>query len=283
VTTLESATGQILDKLSDLVVGPVQGTVTAIATRGTPRIMQGQLAQLPDGRRVRARRTKVLCAQPTMIPVRLEHLSPSFPAARNYLPIHAGVRATWLDGPADIEPSAAMSAFGPGVMAAGLHLGSVVENDRVTNGEDLFAAGAEGTAKAVLLAPSLRPIGDEHEARRGWFEATWRLRINLDCLSLQKTPRALARTIFDALAGCLLGATVADDIVRFGPWEPVRHPGPATTWELVFMSRLAVDGRVSRAVHQTDPELTGAVTTITLLGDDAQPAPFRVQDEMRLR
>lgn len=277
MTTLDSTADQVFDKLADLVTGPVCGTLAATATSDV-WVPQGQLATLADGRRVRVRKATYVTETSTAVPVRLEWLSPSYPAARNYNPVPNGTAATWLSPVAGLDAAATTNEFASGTRASGLLINSVVEHDRIANGGDLFGSGAQGTSSILLLDPEVTPIGGEQYNAHQYFDVKWSLRVNLATFEPKKDATARARSAFDALCASLLGSTCGDDVVRFGQWRRVAKTEKSHSWELQFFTRLAAAGRPSYDAGDATFDEVGV--TITIPRDDEQDAPFRIEDEI---
>lgn len=279
-STLESTAAQLLDKLVETVSGPVRGTITATATSGTVKVRIGQIATLPDGRRVRVIKRTAVSTTPTAVPCRLELLSPASPAAANFKAVAIGTVATWLSPPAGLAATGTTSAFAAGANAGSLKIAALVEHDNASSPPEIFAAGAQGTAALILLSPSVRRIGPDNLTSYGLYEATWRLRLCLFDVAEEKIRRTRARNTFDAIAASVLNAAAGDDSVRIGGWNPVRETGWGTSaWEATLLTRLEVDGRTMRdAAAEADFE--GADVTVKIPGDSDQPSPFRVVEDV---
>lgn len=71
MANVSSSSLQIFDKLSGVLVGPVRGFVSCTALSNV-WVPQGQLATLPDGRRVRVVKATEVTTSATNVPVRLE-------------------------------------------------------------------------------------------------------------------------------------------------------------------------------------------------------------------
>jgi len=276
MSSLECVAGQILDKVVDLSLGPVQGTLETVASAPT-QVLQGQRATLSDGRLVRVMKSTRVGTSPTLVQARLEFPSPSYPRANNFAIIPAGTVATWIDPPAGVAPTSTTNAFAPGIRSDGLFIAGIAEHDDVDNPAELFAAGVQGSARLILLTPNVRRVGADTFVTRMLAEATWRLRLVLGKLSAQAEPRALARKTFDALVKSLHGATAGNDEIRLTAWTRIRDPKWPNTWEATLLTRVVIPGRTLQA--QDAPFLT-AGADVRLPGDGAQPGPFRVLDDV---
>lgn len=279
--TLDTTAAQLLDKLADLAVGNIFGTIAATSSVDV-YIPQGTMATLPDGRRVRCvKATKVWGgAHPSPVPVRIEWLSPSFPAVGNGAPVDSGTVATWVSPPTGVAATGLASAFASGSQSSGLKINSVVESDRLDTGVDLYAAGANGTTSLVLLEPSLNPIGGGHYYDHEYYDVLWKLRCNFAAIVKTKDKLTSARTVFDRLCKSVLGATAGEDVVRFGKWSRVKTDGVSHSWELEIFTRLAPAGRVEQSANQTDPDIETVGLIAKLPRDADQPSPYRVQEDV---
>lgn len=281
MATLESTALEIVDGLADVVTGPVRGAVNATASVAGTEIFAGQMGTLPDGRRVRALESKAIAATPTAVRVRLEWLSPAYPAAANFAAVADGLVVTWVDPPAGINATGATSgAFGHGLFAANRYVGSAVDYDRIRGEFDVFAAGANGTTALILLDPELTPIGGEHNFGRQYFDLKWTLRINVSTFEPKKDARALLRSAFDGVTKAILGKEAGDATIRFGSFKPVAKSHLAQSWDLQLFTQIALEGRAYQDEANDDVDLEGIDATIKLPRDADQPGPFRVEDEI---
>lgn len=274
---LSDVAAQMMDRLCDVITGPVRGTVTSTATSDT-WVQRGQRASLPDGRYVRVTKRTLVGTGGAAIPVRLEVLSPSVPAAGNFAAVAASTVATWISPPANLAATGTTSAFAAGSNAGTIKIGALVEHDSADTPPDIFASGAAGlTAALVLVSPTVRRIGPDNVTSRGLYEATWRLRMVFADIGEQFTRRTRARDAFDAIVNSLEGTTAGDDVVRIGGWTPVKAQAWGTYWEAPLLTRVSVDGRPMRdAAAETDFE---GIDLIVEIPEDAdQPDPFRVLD-----
>lgn len=245
MATIESTAAQLLDKLSELVSGPVRGLVEAHTAVDAPSwIPQGARAVLPDRRQVRVvRATKVVPGFGARVGVRLVHLGPAVPATANFVPCASGVEVTWLDPPGWLRPTARLLELGHGPRARGLRVGSCVEASELKTPADLFACGAQGETALVLLAPETRAVEEVIAGRFQRVRLEWRLRINLSTLSPEAVRRAGLRELHRNLVAVLQGATAGDDVVRCGNLRQVRQAGSSESWELSLSTELDLDGR----------------------------------------
>lgn len=291
--SLASTVAQILDKLSDLVVGPVRGTILASATQGIVTVPQGLLAALPDGRLVRVVQGKRVGTSPSPISVRLLFLAPSAPTAGNFAPVADGLTATWrasvngASGPALIpeflSPTGITTMFGYTSRAATVRVGSCVEACELNADEDLFKCGALGGASIVILDPETGPLSGStfNQAGNEWIEfrqATWKVRVNVSTMAPAKGRRVAARDLQDNLLEVLQGASAGDDQITIEKWKFVRRGAGVDTWELTIGTKDYSEGRSLQVEAQAGAgAFTKFVAGIVLPGDADQPAPFRVR------
>ena len=274
---IEHVAGQILDKLSDVVLGPVQGTITAVASSGTVKVKQGQKATLPDGRIVRVRKTTRVTASPKPVPVRLLWLSPSVPAANNFAAVTAGLTATWVSPPAGLAATGTTSLFAKHSRAC---LGSVVRQHQLTSPADLFAAGSNGQAVGVLLAVRARRAGVGMSRHREMqLETNWTLRVNAHQYAPKDGVIASVDVIFDRLKDSLLGATAGSGQVRFDSWEPVKTEGGTVSYDLKFSAQIIAEGRVMDDSYANDPELSIFSSGMIVNDDGVTPDPWKIEQE----
>jgi hypothetical protein len=277
VGDIASTVGQILDKLSDVVLGPVQGTITASSTAGTVKIPQGQQVKLPDGRLLRVRKTTNVTTTPKVVPCRLYWLSPSVPAAANFAAIAAGLTATWQSPPTNTNATGTTSLFAKHARAC---LGSVVRQHQLTNPADLFAAGSNGQAVGILMPARLRKSGiGMMKHREMQLEAQWTLRVNANQYSPKDGVIVSIDSIFDKLKDSLLGATVGSGQVRFDSWEPVKTEGSTISYELKFSTQIIAEGRVMDSSYAADPELSVFDSSMTVNDDGVTPNPWKIEQE----
>jgi hypothetical protein len=271
VSSIADCAAEILDRICDVVTGPVVGTISATCSLGRVRIPRGQMATLPDGRRVRVTHNTWVEGTDT-VPVRLEHLAPSVPAANNFRATAAGTVATWVSPPASIDATGTTSVFASGARAGSMKIAALAEYDS----PDAFPAGAQGTASLILVSPSLRSVAGPGMRSRALYEATWRLRLNVYDNAEQPVRRTRARDAFDAIDASIVGAFAGDDIIRIGSWVPIRD---GIAWEATLLTRIVNDGRVLADADSGD-DLEGVDLTVLLPEDADQPSPFRVQDSL---
>lgn len=277
MSSLSLVAAQILDKIVETVTGPVRGTITSTATSDI-FVPIGTRATLPDGRYVRVIKRTLVGTGGAAIPVRLEHLSPSFPAVGNFRPVALGTVATWVSPPAGLSATGTTSAFASGVNAGTLKLGAIVEHDSAETPPDIFAAGAAApTTALVLVSPTCKRIGPDNITSRGLYEATWRLRMIFADVGEQKERRTRARDAFDAIVNSAAGGAAGEDVIRIGGWSPARVQAWGTFWEAPILTRVALDGRpmIDAAAEEA---FEGIDLTVELPEDADQPSPFRVLD-----
>lgn len=290
--SLAATVGQLLDKVSDLIVGPVQGTVLATAKDLSVVVPQGLQASLPDGRLIRVTKGKRVTTAATAVSVRLLYLAPTVPVAANFAAVAGGLTATWqagtgADGPVavpdNLTATGTTTAFGFTARAAPLRIASFVESTDVRDPEDLFKAGAIGGVSLVLTDPEVKTISgggivDISESRIMLREVVWKIRANIATNAPSKERRIKARDVHDNLCAVLLGATVGDSQLRLGPWKLVRRDPNADSWELTIITQLWTDGRVLQ-LEAVDglPDFEDLDALITVPGDTDQPGPFRVE------
>lgn len=281
-SSLSDTAAQLFDKISDLVVGPVQGTVLATALDTTSPIVvpQGQIGALPDGRLVRAlygKRVRTTAG----IPVRLLFLSPSVPRAGQFTAIASGTTVAWQNPPPGISPTGvATSAFGHTARAGIVRIVSAVEYVDVQAEDDLFKAGAQGGSTVILLEPEVLPIegiSESGEQRYQLFKTLWKIRVNVSTSATDKNRRVAARLLFDNLVDMIQGAQVGDSPLQIAGWKLVRRAPGTDSWELRVIAQFWSDGRAMQ------PEAVAGLgtfadiaATIVLPGDTDQPNPFRV-------
>lgn len=285
--TLAAQLAQILDKLSDLVVGPSQGMVTASSTTSETIIVpQGLIAQLPDGRLVRARYGLRVGITPRPVSVRMLYLAGSMPAARNFAPVPGGLVATWQASahaalPVGLSATGTTSgAFGYSARAAALRVASCVESSELSD-EDVFKCGAVGGVVLIVLDPETKPMsGGADVAGDGvlqFREATWKIRANISTQAPVAGRRIKAREVHDHLVAVLQGAAVGDDQLTIGTWRLVRRTKAADCWELSCASRIYSEGRALQPeAFDSLPAFTHLGGKVIVPGDGLQPAPFRM-------
>lgn len=282
--TLALAAAQIFDKLSELVFGPVQGTITTALAAGSLVVPQGQMATLPGGRRVRVLRATRVTTAATAIPVRLEHLADSYPAKANFIATPIGTVATWVSPPAGLPATGTTSALGMNARATNLKIAGVAYYTHVDTPAELFAAGVAGSGRLILLAPTVREVStnaNEIVGDAGMFDATWRLRWVPTNVGEQGPVLQLSSDIYDSLCGALLGANVCEQPVRFRQWAPMTQPAWKGSWELTLVAQLGIEGRV--LCHAGDDDDLEGIDAIVEVPDDAtQPGPFRVLETIDL-
>jgi hypothetical protein len=269
VSTLSDVAADILDRLVAVVTGPICGTVTTTCTSGRVCVPRGTMATLPDGRRVRVTHNTWVEGTDD-VPVRLEHLAPSIPAANNFRATAAGTVATWIDPPANIAATGTTSALASGSLAGSMKIAALAEYDA----PDAFPAGAQGTASLILVSPNLKALdGDGENAR---FEATWKLRLNVYDNAEQPVRRTRARSAIGAITSSLHGASAGGDIIRVGSWTSVKD---GLAWDATLLTRVWLENRVDLDA-ELGTDLEGVDMTILLPNDAAQPDPFRIRDSL---
>lgn len=277
MTDLATTASQLLDKLTDLVSGPVRGLVSTTASSAT-WLPQGTMGTLPDGRRVRVIKATQVGTSSTAVPCRLEFLAPAYPKANNFAAVANATVVTWVSPPANIAATGTTNAFSAGTQATSLKVGSLVEYDQLADAADEFSAGSNGDVRLILLEPEGKSIGGESYEQRGWYEFVWVLRANFVQLGQRKDQRSNARNLFEKLNASVGGATVGDDVARIGSWKRVK--GKPYSWEAEIFTRNAIDGRINVAPQTTSQNAFDGANLIVTLPDDAdQPTPFRVLDQ----
>ena len=279
---LEVLAGQVLDKLADLVVGPAVGTVTAtIAVPGPFIVPQGQVGTLPDGRRVRVRKSARVRFGTASLDCRLEQLTPSYPAAGNFVPVGVGLTVTWIAPPLGLAATATVASpgFAAGVLSEPARVGGVARHVHGKTGAEAFGAGAQGSTQAVLWSPRVRKLsaGGEHAFRREWYEVLWRIRFWNAGWAPQKDSRAALDGLFNSVLQVLQGATVGNHGVRVDGWEPVLAPDGSTTVDLTFAAHVMANGR-AMVPDGFNPatKLAAVDSAISLSGDSGAAGPHRV-------
>jgi len=154
-TSIGSVTAQLFDKLSDLVVGPVQGMVVATSTSGTVILPQGTYGVLSDGRLVRVRRSTRVTTTATFVPCRLAFLTPSYPAPSNFAAISQSTTTTSITAIAAVTVSVVSTV---GFPASGtFYLGSELVAYTGTTAMSFTGcsgiAAAYASGSAVLAGP----------------------------------------------------------------------------------------------------------------------------------
>lgn len=277
MSSLATVAAQLADKLVDCITGPVRGTVTTTATSDT-WVQIGTIATIPDGRRVRVTKRTLVGTGGAAIPVRLEHLSPSYPAVHNFAAVAVSTVATWIARPTGLAATGTTSAFGAGANAGTIKIGALVEHDSADTPPDVFAAGAAGlTAALVLASPTTKRIGAGNITSRGLYEATWRLRMIFADIGEQPTRRTRARDAFDAIVNSLEGCAAGDDVVVIGGWTPIKAQAWGTFWEATIVTNVAIDGRPMRDAA-AEEDFEGVDLSVLIPEDADQPTPFRVLD-----
>lgn len=276
-STLESVAAQLADKACDVLTGPVRGTITTTATSDTT-VPIGQIATLPDGRRVRVIKRTIVGTAATAVPVRLEILSPAVAAAGNFREVALGTVATWVSRPTGLAATGTTSAFGSGTYAGSLKIASYTEHDTASSPPEIFASGAQGSASLVLISPTVRRIGPDNITSRGLYEATWALRLVLFDLGDESVRRTRVRAAFDAIVAALEGTAAGDDLVRVTAWTPSQQTGWGVgAWDATLLTRLEVEGRTVREAA-AEEDFEGADISVLIPEDADQPSPFRVLD-----
>ncbi len=283
MSNLGALVADALDCLSECVRGPVRGAVTSLATSGSVVVPRGQLGTLPDGRVVRCTKATRVTTDGADVPVRLQFLAPSYPAANNFSAVGSGVTVTWTD------PPTGLAATGTTVAPFAAHadtapLVSLAELEHMPANVDPFAAGAQGTALAILLSPAVRAIpGSERMARYTQAEVTFKVRCNFSSLAPHAGRRTAARDTFDALAAAIGGAKIAGSIATIGSWQLVRQDAAATSYELTFAAKAWLRGRVMQSAnaptqtfdvfaHETSVNPTGQTPDEAVAEDIAIPS-----------
>lgn len=267
MSSISDVAAEILDRLCTVVTGPVTGIITTTCTSGRVLVPRGQMATLPDGRRVRVTHNTWVDGTEA-VPVRLEHLAPSYPAQNYFRATAAGTVATYVSPPANIVATGTTSAFASGARAGSMKIAALAEYDS----PDAFPAGAQGTASLILVSPNARNIGGPN-SDRARYELTWKLRLNVYAAE-QPTRRTRAREAFDAINASLAGASAGGDIIRLSAWTSVRD---GLAWDATLVTRVWLDNAIEESADSGD-DLEGVDLTVLLPDDDAQPDPFRVRD-----
>ena len=266
MSSLASCAADIFDRLAECVNGPVLGTVTASALTTTTVLARGQLGTLPDGRVVRCTKSTRIATTGTPVPVRQLFLAPAYPVAKNFELVTPGAVVTWQSPPAGIAPTGpTVGSFAP---VAGAALVSAVELEQLANGADAYAAGAQGSALAILLAPEVKVLtGSERMSRRTHVEIAWKLRVNLSTLAGQGQRRAASRDVFDQLMAALDGANVSGSVLWFSKWSLARQADGISSYELALTVKAWMRGRVMQDRGTPQPFVTlGSVTHLDPAG-----------------
>lgn len=258
---LDALVGDVFDYLSETVNGPVRGQVLSTAAAGTVVVPRGQLGTLPDGRIVRCVKATKVTTTATPVPVRLQFLSPAYPAPSNFNPVASGAIVTWASPPAGIAATGtAAAAFAP--ISTGLPLSGIAELDHLDPNVDPYAAGAQGSTLALVLSPEVRAIaGSEHVARHTRVEIAWKIRCNLSTLAAQGARRTSARATFDVLHAALVGGNVAGGVAWLGAWTLARQAGGISSYELAMSVRTWMRGRVQQVANLPTQPFTTLGTT----------------------
>jgi hypothetical protein len=276
-STLETVAAQLADKACDVLTGPVRGTITTTATADTT-VPIGQIATLPDGRRVRVIKRTIVGTSATAVPVRLEILAPASAAAGNFRAVALDTVATWVSPPTNLATTGTTSAFSSGTYAGALKIASFTEHDTASSPPEVFAAGTQGTASLVLISPTVRRIGPDNITSRGLYEATWPLRLVLFDVGDERVRRTRVRNAFDAIIAALEGTAAGDDLVRITAWTPSQQTGWGVgAWDATVVTRLEVEGRTIREAA-SEEAFEGADISVLIPEDADQPSPFRVLD-----
>lgn len=292
MSDLSIISGQILDKISDIVSAPVQGQVNVTATSSSTTVIvpQGQLGRLADNRIVRVvKGTSITGTTPAPVPVRLLYLTPAYPAKNNFAPVNASTTVTWISPPAGLTATgsvAALFAKNATIMASGVPQAIIAacgEFAELSEETQMFATGADGAPAAILLEPDVRFI--EKRMARGRLavvRSLWRLRVNYRWLGTQKDARIKARDIFDALAVTVIGATAGSWEIWGDGWKRVPSRGEGVfSNEFTFLTHHVSEGRPMQP--QTDQSFSTFGQDMVVNDNPttpAQPSPFHVKDDV---
>ena len=275
---LVECAGQILDNLSDVTNGPVQGTVgiasTSLSTIAVPKGLRGTL---PDGRVVRVR--KPFWIYPTIPTVdarcRLELLGATL-GKNNFAPVTTGMVVTWETGHGlDIADTALVTAdfaAGPFPLLTAIPWGTQVPNDE----QALSTFITQGSLVATLHFTSYEwaPKGG---MRKSNLKYTWALRVWASNLQGQRSrPEDYGRAI-DAIGATLFDATVMSDIVSPESSKDVKTKINAWCHELKFHTLVWTPGRTfTPEVYPTPIPVDDLYATIILPDDGDQDPSFQV-------
>lgn len=285
--SLDKLAGQVLDKLADLVVGPVLGDVATLATVQAI-VPQGATGTLADGRRIRCRTstTVVTGATATDVPCRLMYLTPSYPKAGNFAPVGPQV-VTWDDPPTGITAAASVvSSWAPHQDLA--CVGAVGESHYYSAGPAEFAAGGQGSklGAVVVHMPETTTVGGSGGRRIQFVSCTYRIEVVVSTLGLQKDRRGNLFDIESGLRAALQGARIGALRASIESWKQIAKNENDTRWELRVTVLAAFRGRAQRYLEvMRDQGTNKAIYDLvefshsTVVNDDgSQPNPFTVEE-----